>query len=510
MSKVSKNIKRLRNEKKLTQQDLADKLHVTRQTVSSWETDRTQPDVEILGMLAEVFAVELEELIYGKRRRKDGEEKPSYNNTLIVVLSVIGCLLIAAGAVMIFVKYWKSFPGFVKLIFCFLPALCGQSLGVFTFLKKRDNVPWCEGSSVLWVIGVSASSYMLMHSSIYIFGYNEGVFSIISGCLLFGILPLLKSFSPIIAFFGYAFTGFYHRFDNMSFNVGDETNSADDIKEFVLITAAYLTLMTTGLVISSRFFKKEDNVTRYTFFIWLQFAVISALPVMPLSYLNLFTYAPTIVAVFAACYFFIGGTHKDFFSPYKFFSLPVSAFILSFFGTGIGMGFNDLSSVKTCIIFCALSLLPLAFLCFKKTKPQERVFTAYGLLLCLGNLFYSVNGCLLLYYSKKIPEGQPLPFVFTVMQWFTFIFTMSALVTLIIYGAKQRRLYFMNLGFIGACTVIIARLAMLRLGLIGTGLLLIVSGAGLLMLDLRFAKLKKKEEEEKLLLSQKNDEEVSQ
>lgn len=51
MANISKNIKRLRKENNLTQETLAEKLFVTRQTVSYWETGRNQPTLDMLGRL---------------------------------------------------------------------------------------------------------------------------------------------------------------------------------------------------------------------------------------------------------------------------------------------------------------------------------------------------------------------------------------------------------------------------------------------------------------------------
>lgn len=52
MANISKNIKRLRKENNLTQDALAERLFVTRQTVSYWETGRSQPALDMLGDLA--------------------------------------------------------------------------------------------------------------------------------------------------------------------------------------------------------------------------------------------------------------------------------------------------------------------------------------------------------------------------------------------------------------------------------------------------------------------------
>lgn len=74
MNKVNMMIKRLRQEKGLNQEQLAEHLHVTRQAVSNWETGKTQPDIETLTQIADFFGVSVERLIYGKEVAKETEE----------------------------------------------------------------------------------------------------------------------------------------------------------------------------------------------------------------------------------------------------------------------------------------------------------------------------------------------------------------------------------------------------------------------------------------------------
>ena len=59
MASVAKHIRRLRTEQHMTQEDLAEKLFVTRQTVSAWETGKAQPDLETLERIAVVLGVDL-------------------------------------------------------------------------------------------------------------------------------------------------------------------------------------------------------------------------------------------------------------------------------------------------------------------------------------------------------------------------------------------------------------------------------------------------------------------
>jgi len=70
MNVVSDSIKKLRKEKGMTQDELAEKLCVTRQAVSNWEMGKTQPDVDTLTKLAEVFDVSVEQIIYGKETKE--------------------------------------------------------------------------------------------------------------------------------------------------------------------------------------------------------------------------------------------------------------------------------------------------------------------------------------------------------------------------------------------------------------------------------------------------------
>lgn len=78
---ISKNIKALRLERGWTQQEMADMLFVTRQTVSNWENGKALPDVETLLQIAEKLDVDVNELVYGKRQ-PDERLKKDVLNTL--------------------------------------------------------------------------------------------------------------------------------------------------------------------------------------------------------------------------------------------------------------------------------------------------------------------------------------------------------------------------------------------------------------------------------------------
>lgn len=63
MCDIGANIRRASVRRKLTQDDLAQTVHTTRQTISNYETGRSHPDVETLQRLADALGVELTELL---------------------------------------------------------------------------------------------------------------------------------------------------------------------------------------------------------------------------------------------------------------------------------------------------------------------------------------------------------------------------------------------------------------------------------------------------------------
>ena len=65
MRDISKNIRELRMRKGMTQDMLAERLFVTRQTVSNYETGRSRPDIDMLMKMADVFQTDVNAVLYG-------------------------------------------------------------------------------------------------------------------------------------------------------------------------------------------------------------------------------------------------------------------------------------------------------------------------------------------------------------------------------------------------------------------------------------------------------------
>ena len=68
-------LKALRKEKGLTQEELAQQLHVSGRTISRWETGSNMPDISLLIEIAEFYDVSIPEIVAGERENETMNEK---------------------------------------------------------------------------------------------------------------------------------------------------------------------------------------------------------------------------------------------------------------------------------------------------------------------------------------------------------------------------------------------------------------------------------------------------
>ncbi|HIY92989.1 DUF3955 domain-containing protein [Companilactobacillus sp. HBUAS56275] len=96
-------IKKLRTSKNLTQEQLSQKLNVSRQTISSWENNRNLPDLEMVVTIAKTFQLSLDQLILGdktmttKLMNDSSEVRKMRINlyvTIITILAGVGCFVL--------------------------------------------------------------------------------------------------------------------------------------------------------------------------------------------------------------------------------------------------------------------------------------------------------------------------------------------------------------------------------------------------------------------------------
>ena len=78
----SKNLSNLRKERKITQENLANYLGVTKAAVSKWELNQSYPDITLLPIIASYFDISIDELLGYEPFMKEDEVKELYSKLI--------------------------------------------------------------------------------------------------------------------------------------------------------------------------------------------------------------------------------------------------------------------------------------------------------------------------------------------------------------------------------------------------------------------------------------------
>jgi transcriptional regulator with XRE-family HTH domain len=466
MSKISKNIKHLRNEKGFTQELLAEKIQITRQAVSSWENDRTQPDVEMLGKLAEVLGVSLEELIYGKKRNTTLElEKQSYNSTITIVFSILGALLVGVGLVLIFVTFWQDMPIIFKGVLSFVPLFAGQASGLFVLWKKKDKAPWCEGGSVLWTAGIAATLTMIYN--IFDLSIDWTNVLILIAVSVVPVIVILRTVAPMVVYYGCSIAWAIASYD--------ENESV-----IALIVAAVFVAL--GCVYSSRMLKTENKSHRSILAQWISVIAVTVYVCMigmGMEFLPLFVAGLMAIAI---CLYLISFKDADMAMPYKIPGLFITA-ILMFASASIY--FDYLEPEKYNIIYIAVCFIAVAITGLLTIKKAKDNFSLGYIAVVI--IFYAIYIASL--YAMGDSYKSDIEDIFiTILKVPAFI----AYILMIISGSREKKLMPINLGFVGVAGLMMVIVSQSGLSMLGNGIMLLVFGGVLLAINFKVSKSKQK------------------
>ena len=91
-------ISNIRKERKMTQEEFGKLFHVTRQTVSNWENERSYPDLQVLVDISDMFEISLDEIVKeDKHMVKKIDSYKRYKKILIILLAGIAVIGIGFG-----------------------------------------------------------------------------------------------------------------------------------------------------------------------------------------------------------------------------------------------------------------------------------------------------------------------------------------------------------------------------------------------------------------------------
>ena len=149
MNNLGERLYELRKDKKLSQEEVADKLNVTRQTVSKWETNQSMPDFDKVVPLCELYGINPNELFIKLERKENSNNNenlinPEEENIKLtkkakgIALSVI-LYFLSVIWVMISIPVMNMNPILASAIFLLI---CGIATGIIIYVcivYKKDK-----------------------------------------------------------------------------------------------------------------------------------------------------------------------------------------------------------------------------------------------------------------------------------------------------------------------------------------------------------------------------------
>ncbi|MGN1315926.1 MAG: DUF2157 domain-containing protein [Acutalibacteraceae bacterium] len=480
MAKISKNIKRLRTLNNLSQEELAQQLFISRQAVSSWENNRTQPDVEMIKKLSELFNVPVEELLYGEKRNTRLEENVKTGKTLFMVFSIVGSLFVGTGLIILLVELWDKFPNIAKASISFLPLLLGQGAAVYTYIKKFDNLSWREGASILWSIGVVSTVGLI--SSVLELHLGALICLLIDAVLILPILYFFKVVTPLVFYFG--------------FSVAGAVGITDFFPDQSYLAVAVLVVLTVLGVLYAYLNRKEFADARCEYSEWIC-VLASIASVFAICVMLEWEYLTLPMALFV-CLFALNKSDSWSSPFYPVGMLGTS--VLSVVSTCINLddwyyydsGWSNLFSGENIVIaLLSVAVLTLGFIAGEKSMDKNKYQTAFCYLGAIAAVL-SVFACAL---KTPVLLGLAL-----------FAVTFAQGIVLIIKGANEKNYFPLNVGLLMLLSLMFFVLTAVDLNMVTIGLMFLISGGALFGANFYISRKIKKDQAEIMKEAVENDE----
>lgn len=184
---LAKRIQTLRKQNGLSQEELAEKLGVTRQAVSKWESEQSTPDMDNIIALSDLFEVSTDYLLKGEDFRNDNGKssleinlKNQIPDLIIFISSVLNIIGVATGYN--WMREFRDSRSFYSFIFIFAATLLFIISSRFFDEKIREN-------KIRWFININIWLYAA-YSWCY-FEYISGLIPYILSAIIHAVVCTL-------------------------------------------------------------------------------------------------------------------------------------------------------------------------------------------------------------------------------------------------------------------------------------------------------------------------------
>ncbi len=132
---IGKKLKDARMRSGCTQESVADKVNVSRQTISNWENEKSYPDIISVIELSNLYSISLDELLKGDEKMMEHLEEST--NVVKSTRKLIGAILLNIITVILLITLSMFLPDrsyYLLVVFCL--AIASSSVLLYQMIKR--------------------------------------------------------------------------------------------------------------------------------------------------------------------------------------------------------------------------------------------------------------------------------------------------------------------------------------------------------------------------------------
>lgn len=132
---IGKKLKDARMKSGFTQEAVAEKIHVSRQTISNWENEKSYPDIISVIALSDLYSTSLDDLLKGDREMMEHLEECT--NVVKSTQKLIGAIMLNAATVVLLIALSMFLPDksyYLLVVFCL--AIMSSSVLLYQIIKR--------------------------------------------------------------------------------------------------------------------------------------------------------------------------------------------------------------------------------------------------------------------------------------------------------------------------------------------------------------------------------------
>lgn len=173
--KISEKIVHLRKLNGLSQEDLAEKLEVSRQAISRWEMGTAKPDANNILQLSTLFGVTTDYLLHDEYESDNDLPKIKENNQILhmnlTLIAIIAQVAFLNTAMRPFQESQTPQMKMIELIIKFVPLLASSIWMAFNLRYEKDKQQFRKNTRI-------ELFYCLIQASIALFGYYTRLYNV--------------------------------------------------------------------------------------------------------------------------------------------------------------------------------------------------------------------------------------------------------------------------------------------------------------------------------------------